>query len=355
MIGIERGAPPGIGTVLRVGRTPVMTVRVRRRSVGVVVVLLLAVVALGMLGLSIGDYVIGLPDVLAALGGAGTRAQQYVVLDLRLPRVVLAVAAGAALGVAGALFQSLARNPLAGPDLLGFSAGASTGAVVTIIGIGGTATAVALGAVVGTAITAVVVLALVAGRTQAGYRLVLVGIGVNAMLVALNNYLLSRTDLGSAAAAQAWLIGTLNGVGWAQVVPVMIAVVVAAPLAMASARRTDVLEMGEETALGLGVPVSRARPTLLVTAVVLVGAATAGAGPVAFVALCAPQLARRLTRAPGVGVVPAALMGALVLLLADVAAQHLFGSVQLPAGVITGAVGGLYLIWLLVREWRAGR
>jgi len=319
------------------------------------VVLALGVVVAAAVALSLGAYVIALPDVVSALLGVGTGAGEFVVLGLRLPRVVLAILAGGALGAGGALMQSLARNPLASPDLLGFSTGAASGAVLSLVVFGGSVVGASVSAVLGTLVTALVVLALVRGHGAQGYRLVLVGVGVNAMLVALNEYLITRADLDVAVAAQTWVIGTLNGRSWEEVVPVAAALLVLFPVALACARRVDLLEMGDDAARSLGVGVARTRPALLLVAVGLVGTATASGGPILFVALAAPQLARRLAGSPGVGLVPAALTGALILLVADVLAQRLFAPVQLPAGVLTAAIGGLYLVWLLGREWRAGR
>ncbi|MEJ2864712.1 FecCD family ABC transporter permease [Actinomycetospora flava] len=338
-------------TVLRTGG---VSLRFRRRAVAGVLVLAAAAVVLAAVALTLGDFPLSLSQVVGALTGTGSRAQQYVVVGLRLPRVALALVVGAALGVAGAVFQSLARNDLASPDLLGFTTGAATGALVAIVLAGGGPVGTTVGAVVGTLVAALVVQALLGGAVG-GYRLVLVGIGVNAVLAALNNFLILRTDLQTAVAAQSWLVGTLNGRGWGQVVAVGVALVVLVPLAVAGSRRLDLLGMGDDMARGLGVDVARTRVAVLLVGVALVGVATAAVGPVAFVALAAPQLARRVTGATGPGTVAAGLMGAALLLAGDVLGQRLAAPTQFPAGTMTAAVGGLYLVWLLGREWRAGR
>lgn len=339
---------------LPVLRTGPLSLRVRPRAVVAVAVLVVAALVLAAVAMTLGDFPLSLSQVVGALTGTGSRAQQYVVLGLRLPRVALALIVGAALGVAGAVFQSLARNDLASPDLLGFTTGAATGALVAIVVVGGGAAGTTVGAIVGTLVAALVVQALLGGAAG-GYRLVLVGIGVNAVLAALNNFLILRTDLSTAVAAQSWLVGTLNGRGWGEAVAVAIALVVLVPVAVAGSRRLDLLGMGDDMARGLGVAVERTRTLTLVVGVVLVGVATAAVGPIAFVALAAPQLARRITGTTGPGMLAAGLVGAVLLLAGDVLGQRLAAPTQYPAGTMTAAVGGLYLVWLLAREWRAGR
>ncbi|MDD7969419.1 FecCD family ABC transporter permease [Actinomycetospora lemnae] len=339
------------GPVVRTAR---VSLRVHPRTVTGVVVLLVVAVVLGAVALTLGDYQLSLGQVVGALTGTGSRAQQYVVLGLRLPRVAVALVVGAALGVAGAVFQSLARNNLASPDLLGFTTGAATGALVSIVVVGGGPAGTTIGAIVGTLVTALAVQALLGGAVG-GYRLVLVGIGVNAVLAALNNFLILRTDLSTAVAAQSWLVGTLNGRSWPEVVAVAIALVVLVPVAIAGSRRLDLLGMGDDMARGLGVTVERTRVVTLLVGVALIGVATAAVGPIAFVALAAPQLARRVTGTTGPGMAAAGLMGAVLLLAGDVLGQRLAAPTQFPAGTMTAAIGGLYLVWLLAREWRAGR
>ena len=330
------------------------SIRVRPRPVLVVLALLVLAVLLGAVAMTLGDYPLPLSGVVDTLLGSGTRAQRFVVLELRAPRVVLALVVGATLGVAGAVFQSLARNSLASPDLLGFTTGAASGALVAIVVFGAGALGTATGAVVGTVVTAGVALALLGGATG-GYRLVLVGIGLNAILIALNNFLILRSELSVAAAAQTWLVGDLNGRDWSTVVTVAVGLFVLLIPALAVSRRLDLLGMGDEAAGSIGVPVVSTRLVALVVGVVLVGFATAAVGPIAFVALAAPQLARRLTGTTGPGMVAAGVLGGVLLLAGDVLGQRLAAPAQFPAGTMTAAIGGLYLVWLLAREWRAGR
>lgn len=341
----------------RVVRTPDdrISLRVTGRAVTASLVIAIAAGVVAVLGISTGDYPIPIPEVLRALVGQGDQATSFIIGTLRMPRVLTGLLVGAAFGASGAIFQSLTRNPLGSPDVIGFTSGAATGAIIGILmlelGPAGVSTAA-----VGTGFaTALAVYVLAYRNGVQGYRLVLVGIGVSAILTSVNSYLLTRSNVYDAQSAAIWITGSLNGRGWEHVVPVGLALGIGLPFAVGLSRRMRMLEMGDDTAGGLGIPPERSRLALLVAAVALAAIATASAGPIAFVALAAPQVARRLTRQPGVGVLSSALMGALLLSAADLAAQRLFGDNQLPVGVLTGAVGGIYLAWLLAREWRAGR
>ncbi|MFE2376457.1 FecCD family ABC transporter permease [Streptomyces sp. NPDC059398] len=353
----ETGAPaPAPAVHLRVVRIGgLLAVRVRIRSVAVCAVLLALMVAVALYTLATGDYSIPVADVVRALVGGGDHATRFVVDGLRLPRLLTGVLVGCALGAAGAVFQSITRNPLGSPDVIGFGTGSATGAVVCLVIVHGSPTEVSASAVAGGLLTAAAVYLLAFRRRSVqGFRLILVGIGVTGMLTAFNQWMLTRASLNDALTAQVWLTGSLNSRSWSQVVPLAVAMAVLLPLLLLLNRGGSLLEMGDDSARALGLPVERTRLTLMVTAVALVAVATASAGPVAFVALAAPQLARRLTRAPGVGIGPAAAMGALIMPVSDLAAQRALPA-ELPVGVATGAVGGLYLIFLLARQYRRGR
>ncbi|MER7456846.1 iron chelate uptake ABC transporter family permease subunit [Micromonospora sp. NPDC126480] len=337
-------------------RTPGgLSLRLHPRALTVGATCALLTVAVGVVALGSGDYPMSAADVLRTLTGGGTPAEAFIVHELRLPRLATAAAVGAALALAGAVFQSLVRNPLGSPDLLGFTQGAATGALVVVV-LGGT-TAMLSGAAVASGLaTGVLVYALAWRRGVHGYRLVLVGIGVAAILTGVNGWLLTRAPLMDAARAVLWLTGSLDGRGWAHAVPVLVTLAVLGPLVLAGAGPAlRLMEMGDDAANALGVRVERLRLALLATAVLLVALAAAAAGPVNFVALTAPHLARRLTRAPGPNLLPSAALGALLLVVADQVAQRAFGGHQLPVGVVTGVLGGGYLIWLLASERRAGR
>ncbi|MET8397708.1 iron chelate uptake ABC transporter family permease subunit [Streptomyces sp900116325] len=332
-----------------------LSFRVDVRALVVIVVLAAVAAGAGIVLIGSGDYAMTPGEVVSTLFGHGTFQQEFIVTDLRLPRVFVGLLVGAALGVGGAVFQTISRNPLGSPDVLGFGQGATVGALTVIVLFEGGAAAVAGGAGVGGLVTGIVVYLLAWKRGMHGYRLVLVGIGSAAMLTAAAQYLITKANLVDATRAVVWMTGSLDGRDWAQVWPLLVVCGLLIPLVLGHGRALRMMEMGDDAAYALGVRVERTRLVLMGCAVMLVAVATAAAGPITFVSLSAPQLARRLTRSPGPNLAPAALMGAALLLVADWIAMDAFGDRQLPVGVVTGVLGGCYLLWLLVSERRAGR
>ncbi|MFJ9120350.1 MULTISPECIES: FecCD family ABC transporter permease [Streptomyces] len=332
-----------------------LSLRLDVRAVTVVVLLLLAALAASVVLIGTGDFPIPAGDVVRTLLGDGNAGQEFIVNELRLPRVLVGLLVGASLGLGGALFQAVTRNPLGSPDVLGLGQGATAGALVMIVLFSGSAAQVTVGALVGGLATGLAIYLLAWKRGVHGYRLVLVGIGVSAIVTAVNGYLLTVSDIVDAARALVWMTGSLNGRDWEQVWPLLGVCAVLVPLVLAGGRGLRMMEMGDDVANALGVRVERVRALLMVAAVLLVATATAAAGPVGFVSLTAPQLARRLTRSPGPNLLPSLCMGAALLVTADWASQRAFGADQLPVGVVTGVLGGVYLLWLLVAERRAGR
>lgn len=315
----------------------------------------LALVALLVVSLGSGELAISPPDVVRALLGGGDHATRFVTWDLRLPRALTAALVGAALGASGAIFQSVTRNPLGSPDVLGFLQGASVGAVLEIVLLDGGAAAVAVAAALGGTVAAIVVYGLAYREGGArDYRLILVGIGIAAMLVAVTHYLLSRTTLEEASAAQVWLVGSLDGRSWADVVPAAVALAALLPAAPALGRALRALELGDDAATALGAAPERVRVAAMAVGVGLCAIGTAAAGPIVFIALAAPQITRRLTRASGPGIGCAALGGATLLVGADLLGRLVFPARELPVGIVTGVLGGVYLVALLAREWRRG-
>lgn len=337
-------------------RTPGgLSLRLDVRATVVVALILLAALTASVVLIGTGDFPIPAGDVLRTLLGNGNAGQEFIINELRLPRVLVGLLVGASLGLGGALFQAISRNPLGSPDVLGLSQGATAGALTMIVLFSGTATQVTLGALAGGLVTGFAIYLLAWKQGVHGYRLVLVGIGVSAIVTAVNGYLLTRSTLTEAAQAVVWMTGSLSGRDWTQVWPLLWLCAVLVPLVLANARGLRMMEMGDDVSNALGVRVERVRLLLLVAAVLLTAAATAAAGPVSFVALTAPQLARRLTRSPGPNLLPSLCMGATLLVTADWTSQKVFGADQLPVGVVTGVLGGVYLLWLLVTERKAGR
>lgn len=317
--------------------------------------LLFAVAVLGsLLAITIGNFPLTLQEVLTALTGGGESFSRTVVLEWRLPIAISAVLFGALLGLGGAIFQSLTRNPLGSPDVIGFDAGAYTAVVITMLVLGsGSYWSIAIASTIGGLVTATVVYLLAYRGGVQGFRLIIVGIGVSAMLGSVNSYLISRADIDDAMSVGYWSAGSIARVTWSSLVPSLIMtvlIVIAAALLVPALQR---LELGDDAAVTLGTRPTAARLGLMITGVAAVAAVTAAAGPIGFVALTAPQLARRLTRSAGVSMLAAAGMGAALLVCAHVASLLIAQVYQpIPVGLITVCLGGLYLIWLLIRETR---
>lgn len=339
----------GAWLVARRGRR---SVRLHRRTLLAGGALLLATAAVALVNLSSGDFPVPVGAVLRSLLGQGDTGTDFIVYDLRLPRVLTTLLVGAALGASGAIFQGLTRNPLGSPDFVGLTVGAATGALIVILILGRGGPAIAAGAILGCLLTAVSIYRLAFRRGVQPFRLVLMGIGVSALLDAVNSYLIYRARLDEAVEAQVWLIGSVNGPGWTEVALVGGALAVLLPVALHFGRHLDMLALGDETAVLHGVPVERSRAVLALAGVGLAAGATAAAGPISFVALAAGPLAARLTRSPRAGLLPAALMGAALLVASDGLAQHVLPGHDIPVGVVTAALGGVYLTWLLVHERR---
>jgi len=339
---------PGAATVVREVR-----LRLRRRSVVVSVALLVALVVVFALSMVVGDFPITLQQLFLSLTGRGTRATDFIVHELRLPRVATGMLVGVCFGLAGAIFQSMIRNPLASPDIIGITSGASAAAVVAILMLGLSGFVVSSFAFAGALLTAMVIYLLAWRQGIAGYRLVLVGIGVAAILGSVIDFLMTRADVYDAQMALLWLTGSLNGASQAKMVPLLVLLLVIAPLTLWAAGSLTGLQLGDDTARSMGIRVERSRLMLILFGVALAAIATAAAGPIAFVAFVSGPIARRLTRGTGISLVPAALVGALVVSTADFAGQHLL-PVQLPVGVLTAAVGAPYLLYLLVVSNRIG-
>ena len=317
-------------------------------STAIVVAVAVLLLVTGCAVLMIGTVRLSVGDVVGALVGGGPGKAERVVWGIRLPRLLTAICVGVALGASGCVFQSVSRNALGSPDVIGFTTGAATGATaqIVLIGKGGLATSLAaVGAGLATAI-AVYLLARQRGRTG-GYRLVLIGIGVSGMLSAMTSILLARSDLDLASRAQVWLAGSLSACTWEHAGISAAGVLVLLPVLVAFARRLSVMEMGDDQAEGLGVGTERTRLIVMVVGVVLAASAVAAAGPIAFVALAAPQIARRLTEVAGVQVLTSALIGALLLVAADLLSMVLPSRLTMPVGLVTGVIGGVYLLWVL--------
>jgi iron complex transport system permease protein len=326
------------------------------------VILAAAVVVLFFVSVLLGSYTVTIPDFFTVVvnhltGGAKIPGASFIVMENKLPRAVLGTMTGIAFGLAGALFQTMLRNPLASPDVIGISSGASAAAVVSIVVFGASGAAVSGAAWGGALAVAALIYAISSGAVRgagrgnaAGSRLILAGVGIAAALQAVVSFLMTRADIRTAADVLVWLNGSLNSANWDRAGVLFLALAVLVPAVVLIAGPLRILELGDDTAAGLGVRVNAARLALVVIAVSLAAVATAAAGPVSFVAFLAGPITRRFA---GKASLPAsALVGALIVLAADFFAANLapllLEGTVLPVGVVTGALGAPFLLWLLV-------
>ncbi|MBC6461248.1 FecCD family ABC transporter permease [Actinomadura sp. HBU206391] len=340
-------------TAVRVTRPPVSGL-LRPRLLVVCLLLAAATFAVFCFGIATGDYPLALSDVVPALWGSGDGGTLLIIQELRLPRALTGLLVGAAFGVSGALFQTMTRNPLASPDMIGITAGAGTAVVAGLVLGFGTGIGTQTLGLSGALITALLIYVLAWKRGTTGYRIILVGIGVSWLFTSTTEYLIARARLYEAQQALGWLFGDLGNRNWGHVRPLALTMAVLLPAALLLSRWTRTLQLGDEVAVGLGIPVQRARLALLLTGVGLVAFGTAAAGPIAFVALVAPQIALRLARTAWPPLTASALTGALIVLVSDLIGRRLITDMELPVGVVTGVLGAPFLLWLLARANRTG-
>lgn len=324
-----------------------------RRTMTVVILALILLLVVAAVSLMVGRTFYSPEEVLAVMLGEQVSGASFAVGELRIPRVITGMLAGFAFGAAGATFQTMLRNPLASPDIIGVSAGAGAFAVYGIIILSLSETAVSFFALGGALMTAAAIYLLANRKGFTSARFILIGIGLAAMMQSIIAYVLSRAPAFEIQAAMQWLTGSLNGASWSKLPPLMIVFAVCVPVLLACSRGLDALRLGDDAATALGIPVRLVRVTLILTSVALLAFATAATGPIAFVAFMAGPIAARSVAPSANLTLPAGLVGALLVLVSDFAGQYLFGE-RYPVGVITGLLGAPYLILLLIRMNRTG-
>ncbi len=326
--------------------------RTRRRTVVIAILLAVAVATL-LASLVYGRTIYSLSDVWRVIWGADVAGASFTVGTLRMPRAVLAVIAGAAFGLGGVTFQTMLRNPLASPDIIGITWGASAAATIGIVVLSLEGAQISVLAIVAGLAVALLIYVLSFKDGVAGIRLILIGIGIAAALESVTTYVLNRASQWDLQEALRWLTGSINGAAWGDVLPVLAAALVLVPVLLSQAGNLETLQLGDETASALGVRVERTRLVVVLASVGLIAFATAATGPIAFVAFLAGPIAARLV-GPGASLlVPAALVGAVLVLVADLVGQNAFDT-RFPVGVVTGVLGAPYLVYLIVRTHRAG-
>ena len=333
-----------------VGRRSVL---ITPRHVSVGLILLVLSLAVAVVSLRLGKFPVTTQEVIEALQGQGRKIVQVVVVKWKLPRIVLGLVAGLALGVAGALFQTITRNPLGSPDLIGFSTGAQTGILVSILLLPGSMLSASLASFIGGAAVGTVTYLVSLRGGFTGLRFILVGIAVSSMLVSVNRWLLVRVDDDEGLGALKAITGTLGAARWPVVAPTCLAIGVTVALILLFSRHLQVLALGEQVATILGSPTRRASAVLILLGTVLVAVVTMAAGPIGFVALVAPHLARLLTGSPQSPLLVSGLTGSLLMVGADLLSQLVLES--MPVSVVTNAVGGLYLMVALTVAARGRR
>ncbi|MHA7270187.1 FecCD family ABC transporter permease [Arthrobacter sp. HLT1-20] len=324
----------------------------RRRKTLLTAGLALLVFALLAVNILLGSYTVTIPDFFAMLGGKTIPGASFIVMENKFPQAVLGLLAGASFGMAGAIFQSMLRNPLASPDIIGISYGASATAVAAVVIFGVRGAGVSVAAIIGALAVALLITVLARGRGGTG--LILIGIGAAAFMQAAVTFLLSRADINNAQEIMVWLTGSLNSANWERVTILAVALLLVLPFVAAGSRELHGMALGDDTASGLGFNVPRARLLLTIVGVLLAAFPTAAAGPIAFVAFLAGPIANRLNR--GAASLPlSALVGAAIVLAANFVGVNAVPGVSLPVGVVTGALGAPFLLWLLISTNRANQ
>ena len=329
------------------------SVLITPRHVVVGLMLLALSLAVAVAALRLGKFTVTTQEVIDALQGQGRRIVQIVIVKWKLPRILLGLVAGLALGVAGAVFQTITRNPLGSPDLIGFSTGAQTGILVSILLLPGSMLSASLASFIGGAAVGTVTYLVSLRGGFTGLRFILVGIAISSMLVSVNRWLLVRVDDDEGLGALKAITGTLGAARWPVVAPTCLAIGVTVALILLASRHLQVLSLGEQVATILGSPTRRASAVLILLGTVLVAVVTMAAGPIGFVALVAPHLARLLTGSPQSPLLVSGLTGSLLMVGADLLSQLVLES--MPVSVVTNAVGGLYLMVALTATARGRR
>jgi iron complex transport system permease protein len=349
MSGVATSLPAPIAASIRRHRR-----RGRRRGLLLTSLLGGLAFALFVVTLMVGSSYVAPVDVLASLVGLSANSGvDFIVLDLRLPIAAAALSVGLALGIAGTLFQQLLNNPLAAPEFIGISAGASLAAVAGVVLFTWSGYVISVAALVGAFAGALLIYGLAWRGGLTGYRLILIGIGVSEFMLAVVTYLVARAEIHDAREAMHWLVGSIGHAGSAELRALVVALVVLVPIAFMLNRALRALQLGDDAARALGVRIETARLGLIAVAVALVAFATAVAGPIAFVALVAGPIAQRILGPTSGSIVAAAFVGASIVLAADLISQQAM-PIALPTGVVTGAVGAPYLLWVLVGMNRDG-
>ncbi|WP_020407124.1 FecCD family ABC transporter permease [Hahella ganghwensis] len=336
-------------------RTSLFSVQIHPGSLKINCLLILGTLVIAVLSLTTGSLWINPLEVITEIADPNKGQHTFVIETLRLPRVVLSFLVGGALAVSGLILQNLIRNPLASPDIIGVTSGASAAAVFFLSFLSGTLGTewLPVAAIIGATITSLVIYLLAWRQGMSPIRLVLIGIGLAAGLGALTTFMIVLSPIATSMMAYVWLTGTVYGTDWQDVKALLPWILVLLPAAFLMARTINVQELGDQVAINLGVPLQQARFLLLAISVALAGAAVAYAGAIGFVGLIAPHIARQLVNRSFAALAPASmLIGGSLVIVADTIGRTAFLPLDVPAGVFVSAVGAPFFIYLLYRQHR---
>lgn len=333
----------------------IMNLRIkrRRRFITMTSVLVLISIALCCTMLMLGNTIYPVKDVVRVLLGEQVQGASFAVQTIRLPRMLAGAFAGFSFGAGGYIFQTMLRNPLANPNVIGVTAGSSAAAVFCIIVLNASNAFISIASVIGGLTTVLVIYFLSKGSSFSIGRLILIGIGIQAMLTAVINYLMLIGKTNDIPTAMRWLSGSLNGAKMENLYPLIIIVCICTPILLYFGKRLEMLELGEQAATSLGVNTNRTRVVLMISSVLIIALATATTGPIAFVAFLAGPIAKKLVGVGFSNIIPAGLIGVILVLASDLIGQFAFVA-RYPVGVITGIIGAPYLIYLLIKINRKG-
>lgn len=325
----------------------------RFRWITVTILLLLVTLLLATLMLILGNIIYSPDIVLKVLLGEPIKGATFAITTLRLPRMLSGLLVGIAFGMAGNTFQTMLRNPLASPDIIGVTSGSSLAAVFCILILKMSGTSVSIIAVISGLIVAGLIYTLSRGASFSGGKLILIGIGIQAMLNAVISYLLLRANQYDVPAALRWLSGNINGIQMKSIPMLFLIDLFFGVLIIILGRQLKILELGEQSATTLGLNTNKTRLLLIMSSVFLIAFATSVTGPVAFVAFLAGPIAVKLVGSGNSNVLPSGLVGAILILGADLIGQFAF-DIKFPVGIITGILGAPYLLYLLIRMNKGG-
>ncbi|MDQ0298275.1 iron complex transport system permease protein [Salibacterium salarium] len=340
---------------------PVLTFRgktasfkMEKRMVWRLALLLAAVLCACVLGPSLGNKIIHPIEVIQIMFGTGTGGDYFIINNSRLPRTLVSLLVGAALGVSGVILQGVVRNPLAAPDIIGITGGASVAAIAFLTYAAGSSVGIKwlpVAAITGALLMSILLYVLAWKKGVTPIRLVLIGIGIAAIMSAGTTFMIVASSSVAAGQAYLWLTGSIYGASWEDIYIMFPVVFLLTPFALVFSKSLNAQQFGDDTAEGLGVRMQRDRFTLLFISVVLAGTAVAVVGAIGFVGLIAPHIARVLVGRTFGGLITAsALVGALLLFAADVTARTIFYPIDVPAGVFTAGVGAPFFLYLLYRN-----